>query len=696
MTARSDSRKKALLSAFLIATLGVACFRSDAEYASQSGSSTFAADPVELVESTVTSTDGWGFPSSRRFTFSVCLRDQAELQAVVDESFEISDGTRGQMAKTDSRGCLRWSEEHGFDYLAGETYFRAPRKLIARQQQVGSVDLPIAIDPWRSGPASTIDLRSSLPSAMVDSTGGAAFEARLVSASGADGARLEIGSVVFDFLGHAYDSYEVDEYLNLTIAHEYKVSFPVQISRRSLSDGWVIETPLRGKVGMKLALRFKGALSSEEDVAVSDATATLESPGKAVGTVVFQYAKVRDHLRRRVVQLEVSPLGLSGAGRRTLEGAFPIRLESGKVELTGIAPREFKPMVRKQQKFSEAKLVRAFEAKHGVKTLTNEQLDVASQGLEESHLLTFEDLHRIGSGADPGSASLKKLCRYVFPFRGEKVRSTIFTPKGTADPMRGDHESALSYCLRAPEGAFSVVTRELMSELLDRRPVKQGAGDAFSLALSTVMSKSTDQTSTSSTGHRTFEGYASEGRFGVGFNDLVSVGIGGAFFAGEEWFEGTSHSRSTSERYGQDVGMSRNFNVETMTFGIKAKVRPCAAIKPAYNGSFTPMLICSRKTISKTVSEKYYFMKQRWTDDASSNMDPNGKDDAPMNFVIRGEEMYDQFFKLTQSKTRMFVLERTNPVPDSAVGEGFEHSTLIQEFPATFVGPARGVKGLFR
>jgi hypothetical protein len=91
---------------------------------------------------------GFSIPKSRFYTFSVCIKNKRSQDAIVSHRFEVAGGAKTQSLKSDTSGCLNWSEEIEFNFFADEKYLAVERIITAKGIHSGSRRLKLALNPW--------------------------------------------------------------------------------------------------------------------------------------------------------------------------------------------------------------------------------------------------------------------------------------------------------------------------------------------------------------------------------------------------------------------------------------------------------------------------------------------------------------------------------------------------------------------
>lgn len=141
---------------FLILVLGLtsACSKN-VEKASEEMTATFYVDAID-GSSTVTKVDSlYSIPEERLYNFKVCLKDIMQSKSILGQEFEVSGDETNKIVSSDEQGCLNWSEEIAYNFLAPSTYIELDRKIVARGIHKGIKRVKLVINPWSHGDNTT-------------------------------------------------------------------------------------------------------------------------------------------------------------------------------------------------------------------------------------------------------------------------------------------------------------------------------------------------------------------------------------------------------------------------------------------------------------------------------------------------------------------------------------------------------------
>lgn len=105
------------------------------------------ADRSKAMETSVTGP--FSLPTSKRFYLQACVKDAAYDKAIQGHEFTIEE--LDKKVTTDKSGCLNWTEDIDFNYLAMSQYVRIERHILAQGLHKGSQAVAFAINPWSDG-----------------------------------------------------------------------------------------------------------------------------------------------------------------------------------------------------------------------------------------------------------------------------------------------------------------------------------------------------------------------------------------------------------------------------------------------------------------------------------------------------------------------------------------------------------------
>lgn len=256
-------------------------------------------------------------PNLKSYKIQACLKDKALMGAVQFQDFKIKAGGNEIVKQTDILGCLIWDEQLRYDPFADEAELQVTRTIEAVRGHVGSVTIPLSLNPWATEDSITIaDLRfeqalranttqnavsytlSQFQSRETNSTVPMfAMEVALASAAknnscgapaSTTGTRMRLDAINLQFLGHDYEQYEITSTLNLKVAHKYRVRISPQFIRTNFNGKQIFETITSGNVKFNVAV-LRDTVSTKPGNTTykpTDVLATTEFVGEMVDGVM--------------------------------------------------------------------------------------------------------------------------------------------------------------------------------------------------------------------------------------------------------------------------------------------------------------------------------------------------------------------------------------------------------------------------
>jgi len=142
--------------------------RENAE--NEAPAATFFVTEVKGESLNTTLSQDYAIPKSKQFTFSVCLKDQAQSKPLMGHPFRIEE--IGKEIKTDQKGCLNWSEEVPFNFFSEPRYIDWSREIKATGLHKGTRKVRFAINPWNDTDktAAVVNLATVTPPKLANAT----------------------------------------------------------------------------------------------------------------------------------------------------------------------------------------------------------------------------------------------------------------------------------------------------------------------------------------------------------------------------------------------------------------------------------------------------------------------------------------------------------------------------------------------
>lgn len=91
----------------------------------------------------------FSLPSSKTFNLQACVTDVAYSKPILGHDFLIEE--INQKVTSDKSGCLAWSENIDFNFLANPQYILIERHILGKGLHKGSQRVAFAINPWSDG-----------------------------------------------------------------------------------------------------------------------------------------------------------------------------------------------------------------------------------------------------------------------------------------------------------------------------------------------------------------------------------------------------------------------------------------------------------------------------------------------------------------------------------------------------------------
>lgn len=233
-------KKILLFSAFLSFTACGDLFKEKGSSISQdnfcNGTTTFCVTSIEAEEFGLNnSTDELGLSNKKQFNFKACVTDPLGRAINTLRPFNISDGETTKTARANGDGCFQWIEQIDVDSISPQKVYVIKRTFSATEGNTGSNDVYFNFDPWGSkvyyDPYFTWNIPKEYKAEQNIKFSGK------VAASSFDTANfsvVKLDSIELDTFRHDYYNYEIDEDLNLTVAHKYRVNFSPSILKKSI------------------------------------------------------------------------------------------------------------------------------------------------------------------------------------------------------------------------------------------------------------------------------------------------------------------------------------------------------------------------------------------------------------------------------------------------------------------------------
>jgi len=103
----------------------------------------------------------FSLPTAKEYTFAACFKDLNYNKSITGHTFHIEETNTD--ATTDTSGCLVWSEQIQYNYLAESQYVKITRHISGKGLHKGTRSVSYAINPWSHGENLTpvLDLKNN-------------------------------------------------------------------------------------------------------------------------------------------------------------------------------------------------------------------------------------------------------------------------------------------------------------------------------------------------------------------------------------------------------------------------------------------------------------------------------------------------------------------------------------------------------
>ena len=141
---------KSLTYAILFVFL-LACGESDVKDVNRgNNNAAFDFDTVQVVAFDTRASDPrWpDLKDSAIVSLRTCMQDSKYLQPIIGESFEITSSNGTSDSRSNTNGCISWTEEFNFNYLADETFVELSGVFEGKDNFKGRRTYSVALNPW--------------------------------------------------------------------------------------------------------------------------------------------------------------------------------------------------------------------------------------------------------------------------------------------------------------------------------------------------------------------------------------------------------------------------------------------------------------------------------------------------------------------------------------------------------------------
>tara|TARA_Y100000768_G_scaffold387924_1_gene381020 strand:+ start:21172 stop:24390 length:3219 start_codon:yes stop_codon:yes gene_type:complete len=139
------------LTYLLLVLVLLACGESDVKDINRSNdNAAFAFDQVQVVAfDTRPSDPNWpDLKDKALVSLRTCVQDSQYQQPIVGENFEIISQNATSTSRSNTNGCISWSEEFNYNYLANEAYIEISGVMEGKDNFKGRRTYSVALNPW--------------------------------------------------------------------------------------------------------------------------------------------------------------------------------------------------------------------------------------------------------------------------------------------------------------------------------------------------------------------------------------------------------------------------------------------------------------------------------------------------------------------------------------------------------------------
>lgn len=688
----------------------------------------FRVDSLAVASTVNSFMNSYGLVGAKTINLRACIKDQSGNAVLPDQIFSIGDGIGGTVTcqknswnpngfcKTDFNGCLNWSETHQFDILSDEGYYDFTREFAPVGVYKGKVIATVAFNPWADGAAAVIDPRfNSLPGSVSPKKMGA------ISVSGdkfvgseKPNISVAINSASFEFTGFDYPNYEVDQLLDLTVAHNYIIRIKPLITRKAISSPLLAVSLMTGRMKVSIALLKDTAdqtklFSPNNVITTTDFIGTITSLGEVVASASIKFDNVANITSRSQMLVTLTPLDeLARLGEFSFIGFMkpgvlqPVSLQPTRQSALDVMQKvklaETQDLTNKLSPLERfAKDRRSGFVPMDLGAVRIPSLVMVPYGQEVSVKELMEQSFSSPLSAFQQNLLAQALCIKIF---GD------WNSGGTK--ISAERAEVARACFRRPEQFIRFDKRDFVEKLNSNRPKRVGITkvETFSMGVSLSRSES-DSTS---------RGHSDSAKFGISASlglDLTAPGIfspasgaAGPLAAslgvpsiglrasmGRDYFYTKAVSASTVN--GTTVSAATSFTVsaEGNSFEIDVTSRPCFLVLPTYQATVllgrvaemaSGAYYCSPKTRQQKRTETYYLLAQSVGVAGSPFSDSASAGEVRWRMFMRGQDSLSLFQKVVADKNLSLVLER---IPDTEVETMFKSAYTNQEYPGLLSRP---------
>jgi hypothetical protein len=670
----------------------------------------FRVESISVESISVQKISSLGLPEKKMYNFSACLLDLVMRAPIVQTDFSVSDGSTEIPTRSDVSGCIRWSESHEVDYLQPETLFEVTRTVIGKDTYTGKVSVTFAFNPWSDSEA-VLDLRKQQPGQTPEKLKAMAFHANPMTLGNANRGNQPYAfttNLNLEFLNLDLSNYNIDENLNLTIAHKFRLQFSPGVMRRTLEGKWTLVPLTSGsyELHMLLLRNVQNDKFTHDDVITSLKTmASIRPDGTAITTVSLPIRDMSQVASKMRVLMEVVPKSVQANNIRAgyIVGTMsPLKANSVSVDFD-FASQEladsFSSLAQESTVNDTLKPFENFKQHSGMKPLENtpvprnftftpEDFDVAK------NLITYMD------GKLPASKMnhlLRALCYKTFAYDFKLAEAKEI---GSLNRFFNGNPRAETYwkCVGNPMGVINFVSRDIVDRINNPVPKPYGPTRDYSISASNKFEFSNSEETSDGSEFSARGGWSVDGGINLDFLDILgiskklegsplkaSLGVGVKASVGNEWYHAVAKNSKSGSGSSSGVSWDQEIKAVSNTFEVDVNFRRCILFgaKAEYQKSMSPkttdqgFFLCHPTLFTRKAHETYFFVNQ--SVGSSPFTDPDSPSSTEWRMTFRGNDQFLFFKELVSRKDIVLEFDKIpSSLKPSAIGSG---RGLTQSYP---------------
>lgn len=697
-----------------------------------------------------------GDVNQKFINMKACLKDNGEKSIIMNVPFGIRADSVEVKRVTDRDGCMTWQEMFEFNPPTHERQIAMTRTFVALSGHYGTVNADISYNPWKddlqylklglksqSAEKATIMYSAAKNFNRLDTFTGAQsttqVDLQAVLKSG-ELVPLDIANMRMDFLKRDFDQYAVNQTLNLTIAHQYRLNFVVNAVKQTLSHGPTLEPVNQGKFRFHFVLLKEGYDSKKN-------MTPAQIADLVIGGQVFETDGVVGRFRNDITLQfdDIAALASRMTGILTVESVdqpdtFAITTFEGMVtpvqgagtQTLDLLPSSVEGIAlwtKYQTKKSITSQIKALNLLTHNSSFV--EIKTPAKGLAQSNFTTYSFESMLESKILPDANDhlfAQAICYHYFVGMG---------PVAT-NPYQ---ECLKAAAANSDQKMLTVSLRDLVDSVNDPKPDQTGIPQVDTITISAGLDF-TDRSSQEEgdTYKHDTSTYASLGaelslaNFIGGLSKVVQAiplvgtamkvisGFGLSAATGvkmswnKDWYYSSALVQNQTQSSEVSTTHSQVVTSEKFTFDIDVSTKTCIFIVPT--PELTKLManmivpegeyLCARDAVRAKRTESYYFINQTNGSAGSPMSDSMSTLDNPLRMFMRGPKTFDMFTLLLSQKgfdvklKKMTVENRAASLKTELDEMNATNRRVTEEFPGMLtadqdskVGAAKPCKPTF-